>query len=370
MATPQCPHFNECGGCSFQHVDYSTQLENKRKALESATGFKEIKVISGKEYGYRNRMDFIFHPHGIGFRKKRRWGEIVDIKHCAISNEGINSIVPEIRDFFAGADVFRVGKNSGTFRYAVIRAPRGGSSVSFVLNSESTKIKEAVEKIKEFAEKTSTSNVIVTYVQPNTDTSISDDFFAVKGTDMIKETLLGKEFLYSVQGFFQNNTDMAEKMQEYVRNLLKNYETKDAHLLDLYAGVGTFGIINADLFYDVTIIESVPQCIDAAKINLANNSISNAKAIVLDAKQLKKVELAKPLFVITDPPRSGMHPKTIEQLKALKPEVIIYVSCNPQQLGKDILKFKGYKVKSAAMLDLFPQTPHVEAVVELVKGQV
>jgi tRNA/tmRNA/rRNA uracil-C5-methylase (TrmA/RlmC/RlmD family) len=115
------------------------------------------------------------------------------------------------------------------------------------------------------------------------------------------------------------------------------------------------------------IIESIKQCIDAADINIKENNVKNAKTIVLDAKQLKKVELKKPLFVITDPPRSGMHPKTIEQLKNLKPEVIIYISCNIQQLGKDLLKFKDYKIKSAALFDLFPQTPHIEAVVEMVK---
>ena len=160
---------------------------------------------------------------------------------------------------------------------------------------------------------------------------------------------------------------MAEKMLEYVHALLGKHDTKQAALLDLYGGVGTFGIILADLFQSVTTVESVPSCVKAAEKNIAENKVPNVKATLLDAMQLKKLTLQKPLFVVTDPPRSGMHPKTIQQLNVLQPEVIIYVSCNIQQLAKDLPKFKNYQIKSAALFDLFPQTPHVEAIVELVK---
>lgn len=232
------------------------------------------------------------------------------------------------------------------------------------MNKDSNKLKEAIEKIKGF--KTSANNVIVTYVKSDSDTSVSDDYFVVKDTDFLKERHIDKTFYYSIQGFFQNNTIMAKKMQVYVNNLLKNYETNKNILLDLYAGVGTFGIINSDLFKDVLILESVKECIDAAEKNIKTNNVENVKALLLDAKNLKKLELKNNLFVITDPPRSGMHPKTIEELNRIKPLVIIYVSCNIEQLSKDLLKFKSYKLNSVALFDLFPQTNHVEAVVELV----
>jgi tRNA/tmRNA/rRNA uracil-C5-methylase (TrmA/RlmC/RlmD family) len=169
-----------------------------------------------------------------------------------------------------------------------------------------------------------------------------------------------------VQGFFQNNHLMAEKMQAYVHNILRKHDTNEAHLLDLYAGVGTFGIINSSLFKNVTIVESVKECIESAQKNIADNNIPNANPFMIDAMNLKKLTLPAKLFVITDPPRSGMHPKTIDQLKKLRPRVIIYVSCNVQQLGKDLPKFSDYEIRSAALFDLFPQTPHSEAVVELV----
>jgi 23S rRNA (uracil1939-C5)-methyltransferase len=163
---------------------------------------------------------------------------------------------------------------------------------------------------------------------------------------------------------------MTEKMQEYCRALLQKYETGKAQLLDLYGGVGTFGIINAEVFQRVTIVESVPSSIQAAKQNIHANNVSNATAVLLDAKQLKKVQLAAPLFVITDPPRTGMDRKTIEQLNFLKPKVIVYISCNIQQTEKEIKQFKEYEIKSVALFDFFPQTPHSETVIELARKEV
>ena len=366
MAEPLCPYFNKCGGCSWQHIGYDIQLENKKKTLANSINFDDIKVFSGEEYHYRNRMDMVFHANGIGLRKRGEWSKIIDIGKCVISNEKLNILISEIRDFFKEADAFDLVKQTGAFKYAVIRTPAENSSVSFVLNEDSMKLKEAVERINGFAALTTADNIIVIYVPSEFDDVISDEFFVVKGSDMLKEKYLGMEFFYPAQGFFQNNSSMAEKMHEYCSGVLKQYSTKESHLLDLYGGVGAFGIINSPLFKEVTIIEAGKLSVNAADINIKSNNIKNVRAIELDAKNLKKIAFPKPLFVITDPPRSGMHPKTIEQLRNLRPEAIIYISCNAQQLGKDIIKFKEYYIKSAALFDLFPQTTHIEAIVELV----
>jgi len=364
MAVPLCNYFNKCGGCTGQHIYYSLQLDNKKNILKKLIGFSEIKVFSDKEYFYRNRMDMIFTNKGIGFRKKGTWYNVIDIEKCVISDEKLNNIISEIRSFFNDIDYFDIKKQTGTFRYAVIRIANN-SSVSFVLNSSSTNLSNAIEKIKEFSEISHVNNILVTYVKHNSDVSVSDDFFVIKGGEFLSENYLGKNFLFSVQGFFQNNHIMAEKMHDYVNGLLKNYDTSNYNLLDLYGGVGTFGIINADLFNKVVIVESAKPCIDAANMNIKNNNIKNAEAVVLDAMYLKKLKIPEKLFVITDPPRSGMHPKTILQLKILKPKVIIYVSCNIHQLAKDLDKFKNYEIKSVALFDLFPQTNHCEAIIEL-----
>lgn len=367
MATPLCPYFGSCGGCSAQHLEYSLQLENKRRALAQAINYEEIQVFSGKEYFYRNRMDFVFHPRGLGLRERGKWYSIVDIQKCVISNDLINKLLQEVQEYFTNSDAFDVRKHTGTLRYAVIRATSlGDSSISFVLNEDSSRLGNSVEKITQFSTKTTAQNVMLAVVPAQTDVSISENASVIKGTEYLQEQFLGKTFYFPIQGFFQNNSAMAEKMQEYVYSLLQKYDTASAHLLDLYGGVGTFGIINADLFAGVTIID-LGSSIEAAKKNIALNNIQNATALNLDAAQLKKVSLPKPLFVITDPPRTGMHPKTIAQLDLLQPEVIIYISCNISQLAKELPKLKNYRLKSTALFDLFPQTVHSEAVIELIK---
>lgn len=372
---PKCPYFalpntgfrDKCGGCVTQHIPYEVQLENKRNRLAHVAKSEDVQVFSGSEYAYRNRMDMVFTDEGIGFRQKKSWRWRVDIKQCAISNDRLNELIAEVRDFFPDADDFEPKEHTGTFRYAVIRTPQADSSISFVLNKNSSKCGQAVEWIKAFAKETSANNILVTYMPAKTDMSYGEDFIVIKGSDMLQETLLAKTFHYSAQGFFQNNHEMAEKMHEYVRGLLSSYRASNAHLLDLYGGVGTFGIINADLFDSVTTLESFQGCTDAAVRNIELNGTSNVEAICMDAKQLKNVKLPqKPLYVVTDPPRSGMHPKTIEQLIHLKPEKVIYISCNIKQLEKDLpIFFKHYKLESAAVFDLFPQTNHMESVVEL-----
>ncbi|HUU28910.1 MAG TPA: hypothetical protein VM123_13955 [archaeon] len=366
MAEPLCKYFGKCGGCSAQNLDYRLQLENKRNSLANAIKFDDIEVFHGKEYFYRTRVDMVFHAGGLGFRKKGSWHKVVDLEKCVIAKEVINRLIAEIRSFFSEVDYFEMKKNRGTFRYAVIRAPQEDSSVSFVFNADSIRLLQARERITSFAEVTSAENVIVTYVPHNRDVSVSEDYFVLKGGDTLRETYLGRTLCYNVQGFFQNNYEMSLKLHQYVRGILSRYDTAGFHLLDLYGGVGSFGIINADLFHEVTIIESFPQAVGSAESNIRENGVGNVKVLALDAKRLKNVNLPEPLAVITDPPRSGMHPKTIIELKALAPRLIVYVSCNIRQLGADLEKFKDYRVKSAALLDFFPHTPHCEAVVELV----
>lgn len=350
-----CKYFGKCGGCSFQDVSYNTQLANKEKIVSNLLGV-DVKVFSGNDFGYRNRMDMIFHPKGIGFRKKRDWKTIVDIDSCLISNDKLNKLIKELRDFFTLVDAFDIKKQEGTFKYAVIRTPSLSSSISFVLNEKSSRLADAVSKIKEFAKITSAENVVVTYVPRKSDISVSSDFFVVKGTEYLQEEICDKKLKYHVQGFFQNNSEMANKMVSYVKD-----KVGGDSLLDLYGGVGTFGICCAEKYNHTLIVELVEESIKAAKENILDNNV-NAEARVMDAKGLSKLDFKG--HVIVDPPRSGMHKDTIATLNQMKPEKLIYISCNPQQLRKDLNKLK-FDIKSVALFDLFPQTPHMEVVVEL-----
>src|SRR3989344_288900 len=120
----KCPYFGECGGCSLQNLEYCIQIESKRKELINSIGFDDIKIFSGKEFEYRNRMDLLFTEKGLGIRKKGRWDKTIDIEQCLICNEKLNGIMIELRNFFKNVDYFDLKKHIGTFRYAVIRTPR------------------------------------------------------------------------------------------------------------------------------------------------------------------------------------------------------------------------------------------------------
>ncbi len=334
--------------------------------IAEAIDVADIQVFSGREYFYRHRMDMVFHSGGLGFKEKGTWYNVVDVERCVISNEKLNELISEVRTFLSDIDVFLIRKKIGTFRHAVIRTPPTDSSVSIVLNQESPGLNKAEEKIQEFAKITSAYNVLMTYVPPNRGVSVSEEFSVVKGRETIREEYIGKKFWYPIQGFFQNNHDVAEKLHIYCNGLLRGYKTQDTHLLDLYGGVGTFALINAGLFKDVTIIENSEKAIDTAYRNIEENQAKNVIPILLDIKYMKEIELEKPLFVVVDPPRSGIHPKAVKRLNELRPEAIIYVSCNVNQLRNDLGKLVGYKIKSTALFDLFPQTPHIETVAELI----
>jgi len=369
MIEPKCPYFGKCGGCSTQHLPYEVQLKNKRERLEKEIGFSDIKVFSDNEWNYRNRMDMVFTPEGLGFREGGKWWKLIRVEECVISNNRLNELNKEICAYFGpDFDPFNVKERKGTFKYAVIRTPQNDSSISFVLNKDSERLDDAVTKIKHFAEKSTANNILITLNGANSSQSTEEKCEIVKGSDFLEEKIMGKTLRYSAQGFFQNNSVMAERMHEYVHELLKKQNPPQySHLLDLYGGVGAFGIVNADLFHKVTSVESFEGCTIAAKNNIELNGVKNMEAICMDAKRLKQVKLpSKDLYVITDPPRTGMSEETVIELKKLKPKVMIYISCNVEQLGSDLPKFKDYKIKSAAIFDLFPQTNHMESVIELV----
>ena len=363
MVDPRCPYFGTCGGCSTQHVAYEDQRANKHKQLTQLLDFPEVTIIFDEPYLYRNRMDFVFHPSGIGLRKKGTWHTVVAIDECVIANTRIHELATEVRKFFSSVDAFHLQKHTGTFRYVVIRAPSCDSSLSFVLNSDSMNIADAVSRIEEFSLQTSATHVLITYVTSQSDVSVSDDYRVVKGSDVLCETFLGKTFYFPVQGFFQNNSSVMGKLHHYVHSLLQTYDTSSLTLIDLYGGVGCFGIINHSLFHDVVIVESVTPAISCAQRNIAENSCANVRALCLDAAKISQLSVLCGTIVITDPPRTGMHPRTIRYLLELKPRVLVYVSCNMKQMIKDMKYFTEYRIVRAAVFDLFPQTNHAEAVV-------
>ncbi len=351
-----CPLFGACGGCTLQHLDYNIQVESKRKALVDAVGLAEVAVYPSKEFSYRNRMEFLLGSNGLGLRKRGKPGEIVAVQNCPIVEDNLNQSLSEVFEFCSP-------ELKGALRGVVIRGSGGATSVSFVLNKASSRLREAAEAIRGF--KGTSTNILGTYASG--ESNYSEEYFIIRGTDMLKSVVLGKEFIYHVQGFFQNNTAMAEAMQGYCKKLITANNTRGSHLLDLYSGVGVFGVTNSEFFNKVTMVESAGLSVGCARLNIKANVSNNISVFKLDSSQIGRLKLPEGLWVITDPPRTSMDMKTINQLKRLKPNHIIYVSCNLEQLRKDIKKFKEFSVKSAALFDFFPQTPHCESVVELLR---
>ncbi len=365
MAEPLCPYFRRCGGCTYQHLDYQDQLKKKAEELQRATGTQNIEVYSGEPYFYRTRMDFIFHSNGLGLRERHRWWRIVDIERCVIATESLNQLAREVRNYFQKVDAFNVRLKRGTFRFAVIRTPPGDSAISFVVNKESSNLPQSLEQITDFSLKTSAQKIIITFVPPNRDVSVSDDFQVIKGEPYLKEQLLGRQFLFPVQGFFQNNHQMTERLHRYCRSILEKYAGRRISLLDLYAGVGTFGLLNADLFREVFLLENYEPAIEAANKNMAYFGLKNISPILEDARNIHKITFPSPLIVVADPPRTGLHPRVLKYLNNIRPKALLYVSCNIERLRQDLEALPEYRLQQVALFDFFPQTPHLEAVVEL-----
>ena len=320
-------------------------------------------------------MDFIFHENGLGLRKKGDWKHIVGIETCPIANAGVNKLLQEARKWFLDnkekLSVFDVRRQSGVLKYCVVRSSVNmpSSTVSFVMNEDERAYAEHIVLVEGFAKMSSAENVVVTRVSKKSDMSVSEDFFPVKGDGILKERIAGSVLSYAVQGFFQNNPVMAEQMVIAAGKIFESYETGNAILLDLFGGVGTFGIPLASMFRKLVILESGKGSVDCAKMNILENGV-NGEVIFADAASLHKFELPGLLFVLVDPPRTGLPKKTIAFLLTRMPEVVVYVSCNPEELFRELPLFMpAYDIRSVRLFDLFPQTLHTEVMVELRKKE-
>jgi 23S rRNA (uracil-5-)-methyltransferase RumA len=368
MVEPRCPYFGTCGGCQNQHVAYEQQLANKRNRLASLlkshyTG--TIGVYHGEPYEYRNRMDFIT-SHVIGFRQVDP-KKLIDVEACPISEPRLNQLLAEVRKWLSTEHLERYDpkRKTGVLKYAVVRVATD-TLISFMLNEDSPKLTQHVDAIKRFSERTSAQNVVIAYTPVGADESVSLESFAVKGNDYLTATFCGKTLTFHSQGFFQNNTVVAQQMVERTKELLEQYNLHSHVVVDAYGGVGTFGIVLAPHCKAVISVESYPPGTEHCEQNIRLNNIPNMTAVNEDAGNLRKLDIPADALYVLDPPRSGLGEKMVKYLLERKPRVLVYVSCNPDQLAKElVLLAKHYTVRSADLFDMFPQTNHIEAVVLL-----
>jgi 23S rRNA (uracil-5-)-methyltransferase RumA len=369
--TPACPHFTVCGGCQSQHITYEQQVENKKARLASLLKpyfGGDIATFFGEPYGYRNRMDFVFGGSTLGFRKAEGGG-LVAVQACPISDTRVAELGTEVREWFRAhshLEAFDHKRHTGALRYATIRTSTTGTSIIFMLSEDSTKLAEHTEAIEQFARTTRADNVIVAYTPAAVDESLSTEYYVVKGSEYIVDEFCGVELEYHALAFFQNNPHVAEQMVTHVKDELAARSLAERAVVDAYGGVGTFGVVLAPHCKEVISIESHPLSSECASRNAERLALKNMRAITDDSANLRKHELPKDAFYLVDPPRSGMSEKALRALLATNTDVIVYVSCNPAALAKElVLLTRNYTVASAALFDMFPQTNHIEAVVVL-----
>ena len=406
-----CSLFGLCGGCTYLSLPYEEQLKVKEKQVkrlldsvlnkqEEAWAFEGIKG-SPKAYEYRNKMEFSFGdeykdgPLALGMHKRGSFYDIVTVADCEIVDADYRLILQTVRDYFARAKVsfFHRMSHEGYLRHLLVRkASRTGEIlVALVTTSQDpwqgetavegsldvdaliTGFKDlllSLEQDRKLAGKFAgilhiTNDSIADVVQ-------SDRTELLYGQEYFYEELLGLKFKISTFSFFQTNSYSAEVLYQTARDYVGDLGGSDKTVFDLYSGTGTIAQLIAPAAGKVIGVEIVEEAVEAAKKNAAANGLDNCEFIAGDVlKVLDEVE-EKPDMIILDPPRDGIHPKALPKIIAYGVDHIVYISCKPTSLVRDLEVFleNGYRVDKAVAVDQFPWTANIETVVLLSKGEV
>lgn len=396
--TPVCQHFGTCGGCKWQNMDYQHQLFYKEKeVLENLKRIGKVEIentypilAAPEPYFYRNKMEFSFSNsrwltqnevdasnaisdrNALGFHIPGMWDKILDIKKCHLQADPSNAIRNEIKLFANQHNLafFDPRKQEGFLRTLMIRTASTGQIMVLIQFFKENKSKRELllNHLKQnFPEITSLQYVINSKAN---DTIYDQEVICYAGKAFIIEEMEGLQFKINAKSFYQTNSAQAYQLYKLTREYADL--TGDELVYDLYTGTGTIAQFVAKKAKLVVGIEAVPEAIEDAKANAANNKIKNVRFFAGDMKKIFTEEFiaknGRPDVIITDPPRDGMHKDVIEQILKVLPSKIVYVSCNSATQARDLqLLNEYYVVKKSRAVDMFPQTHHVENVVCLEK---
>ena len=366
-----CPHAGTCGGCLWQHLSYEAQLKLKTEAIAKAYRTAHIELApktiipSPTPLGYRNRMDYVVGwQNTIGLKVYGRWNAYLDLQTCLLLDEVTPTILQVARDVMNELNwqPWDAYKHVGQFRYVIIRLGRNTqqrhihllvSDLSVVSDAERAHL---VEKFSSFC----TSLVLGENTKP-TDVSYAERCEVLKGTLHLEEEVNGTRYQIHPNAFFQTNTVMAKELQDRVLTALGPLEGR--HILDLYGGIGFFGIACAKKGATVFGQELDPFAVSEAKVNAEKNNVSDRFRFASGPVEQLEDGAWKSAAAIIDPPRAGLHPKALESLCKYGPDRVVYVSCNYHSFLKEWpIISASYELESIEPLDLFPQTPHVEVI--------
>lgn len=377
----RCMHSEECGGCTYQSMDYETEVEYKRVQLEKLFVEnniieKNLEIIKSPEYkGYRNKMEYTFgdeylgSPLALGLHKKGRFHEIVNTDQCNIVHEDFNIVREGTRKFFQERKMpfYNRMRHTGVLRHLVIRRNEKGDMLLNLVTSSQEEVpaEDYINFLLSLEIEGKIKSVFHTINDGLGDAINPDEFRLIYGEDHIIEEVLGLQFKVTPFSFFQTNTKSAERLYELARELAGN--NADKVIFDLYSGTGTIAQIMAKGAKKVIGIEIVEEAVESAKENAKINRLENVEFIPGDVLEKVGELKEKPDLIILDPPREGIHPKAINKIIDFEPKEFIYISCNPVTMERDLGVFgeRGYEVKYLKAVDQFPRTTHCEAVARL-----
>ena len=395
---PECEHFGVCGGCKWQDMAYKYQLEYKQNEVTNnlvRIGHLNLPVVtpilgSAKQYFYRNKMEFSFSDsrwltaeeiqsddhlgdrNALGFHIPGMWDKILDINKCWLQADPSNAIRNAIKKFSVehNLEFFNTRNQTGLLRTLMIRTSSTGDIMVVVQFFKDDKSKRELLLnfiAEQFPQITSLQYIIN---EKANDTIYDQEVICYKGEDHIFEEMEGLRFKINAKSFYQTNSDQAFELYKITRDFAGL--NGDELVYDLYTGTGTIAQFVAKQAKMVIGVESVPDAILAAKENAQLNGIQNVRFFVGDMKNVFNTEFiaknGQPDVIITDPPRDGMHKDVVQQLLAIQPEKIVYVSCNSATQARDLALMKeDYSILKTQAVDMFPQTHHVENVVLLMR---
>ncbi|NLY19891.1 MAG: 23S rRNA (uracil(1939)-C(5))-methyltransferase RlmD [Tissierellia bacterium] len=375
----QCIHFSECGGCTYQRLDYDEELNYKLRQINNLFVHGEIdhkmsEIIPSPKYtNYRNKMEYTFGdeykdgPLSVGLHARGRFHDIVNTSRCEIVHDDFNVIREGIREYFEGIGVsyYKRRLHEGSLRHLVVR--RGEYTKEILLNLVTTSdvdfdMEAFVEYIKSVELEGEVVGIIHTINDSLGDAITPEKVELLYGRDYFYEEILGLRFKISPFSFFQTNTKSAEVLYSKALGFIS--ELDDKIVFDLYSGTGTISQIAGLKAKKVYGIEIVEEAVVAARENAKLNGLKNVEFLAEDVLTgVDKLE-AKPDVVIIDPPREGINPKAINKIIDFDPEEFLYISCNPKTFVRDLKVFmeRGYKIKESVVVDQFPRTSHVETI--------
>ena len=397
---PVCEHFGTCGGCKWQHVHYNAQLKNKQQIVEdclSRIGKTDLPVISpilgsAEIYHYRNKLEYTFSNRGwltqeeissgvemerraVGFHIPKYFDKVIDVNLCHLQHEPTNKIRNKIRDYALKENLsfYDIRGKKGFLRNLIIRTTSIGElMVILQVGHESDELLPLLRDMAESFPEITSLQYVVNDKMNETFHDLEVTLFS--GREFILEEMQrysgkGKlRFQIGPKSFFQTNSNQA--MQLYTTALdfadLKGNET----VYDLYTGTGTIALFASEGSSRVIGVESVEEAISDAWTNAKANNINNVEFMVDDTRSAINDELVntfgRPDVIITDPPRAGMHPDVVARLLELRPQKIVYISCNPATQARDVALMKDhYSLNKVQPIDMFPHTSHIENVVLL-----